>query len=953
MGYDKMFKTLKSRVKEFVFKTQKLVSEEIVSNVPIETGDEISHYGTPRRSGRYPWGSGEKYQRSKKTLSIIKELTDQKYSEKEVAKALGYKSVDELRQIKSNAKAEKFAGDRALAIKWKDKGMSNTAIGERLGMPESSVRNLLKDTRAERANKTANIANTLKEQVANKKYVDIGAGVEIQLGISKEKLKAATKMLEEEGYTVQNIYVPQATNKNQKTTVKVLSKDDVTKKELYANREKIRPVEGVYFEDDGKTTRNIEPPQSISSKRVQIRYNEEGGIKKDGLIEIRPGVEDLSLGKNKYCQVRIAVDGTHYLKGMAVYNENLPKGTDVLFNTNKHVGTDKMDVLKPMKTDKTTGDVDAENPFGSTVRQNHYTGADGKKHLSAINIVNDDTDWNKWSKNLASQFLSKQNPKLAEQQLKLTYDLKELEYKEIQKITNPTVKKQMLETFAQDCDSSAVNLKAAPLPRQAPHVIIPMESLKPNEIYAPNYDNGEQVALVRYPHQGTFEIPVLTVNNKNPEARGILGNAEKAVGIHHRAAEQLSGADFDGDTVNIIPMRSTGIKLRTSDDLKGKPGHEALESLKTFDPKEVYKAYDGMTKVGPKTDGFHKGKEMGMISNLITDMTLQNCTPQELARATKHSYTVIDAEKHNLNWKLSAEQNGIRELKEKYQGAANAGAATIISRAKSRAVVPERRETGKFDPETGEVLYKPTGRTYTKVMTRKDGTTYTVEKPHLTNSTKMAETKDAFELVSKGNFTIEKIYATHANKLKALANEARKESIFVKEIERNSEAAKKYSAEVSSLNTKLNDALKNAPKERLAQLVASKNIELAKQANPDLKLKEHKEDLAKVSQQCISAARTRIGAKKSDVEVFISDNEWKAIQSGAITKTKLKQILDNSNSERVKQLATPRYQKGMSSAQVSRAKSLLKRYTQKEVADMLGVSVSTLFKNVNQPDVPA
>lgn len=940
----KIFSSFRNRF-EKLFKTQPQPKEELIFTNDASTGSEaISHYGTPRRSGRYPWGSGEKYQRSKTILSNIQELSDKGYGDADIAKALGYKSVGELRQIKSNAKAEKRAGDRAQAIRWRDKGMSNTAIGERLGMPESSVRNLFKDAMTERANKTANIANTLKEQVAEKKYLDVGAGVEIQLGISKEKLKNATKMLEDEGYIVQNIYLPQATNRNQKTTIKVLSKDDVTKKELYDNREKIRSVDGVYFEDDGKTTRNIEPPQNIDSKRIKIKYVEEGSLNKDGLIEIRPGVEDLSLGTNKYCQVRIGVDGTHYMKGMAVYSDKVPDGYDIVFNSNKHIGKNP---FKEMKTDKTTGEIDTENPFGATVRQMHYTGADGKEHLSAINIVNDDSDWNKWSKTLASQFLSKQNPKLAEQQLKMTYDSKKLEFDEIQKITNPTVRKNMLLKFAQGCDASAVDLKAAPLPRQAPHVLLPIESLKPNEIYAPNYDNGEQVALVRYPHQGTFEIPVLTVNNKNKEAREILGNAEKAVGIHHIAAQQLSGADFDGDTAVVIPLRGTKVKLKTAEDLKGKTGFESLESLKTFEPKEMYKAYDGMPRVGEK-DGFHKGTEMGKISNLITDMTIKGASPDEIARATRYSLTVIDAEKHNLNWKLCKEENGIAELKEKYQGAKNAGASTIISRSTSDARIPERRDTGKIDPETGEIIYKETGRTYAKRLTKKDGTVYYEDRPHLTRIDKMAITKDARDLMSPEAPVIERVYADHANRLKALANTARKEYLAVKEQDRDPAAAKKYAAEVSSLNDKLDNALMNAPKERLAQLVASRNIELAKQANPDLKDREHKEDLAKVSQQCLNAARDRVGAKKKDVEIYISDKEWEAIQNGAITKTKLRQVLESANGDRVKELATPRYSKGMSTAQTSRAKALLKRgYTQKEVADQLGVSVSSLFKAIN------
>ena len=58
-------------------------------------------------------------------------------------------------------------------------------------------------------------------------------------------------------------------------------------------------------------------------------------LDKDGVIEIRSGVDDLSLGDSHYAQVRILVDGNTYLKGMAVYSDDLPDGVDVMFNTNK------------------------------------------------------------------------------------------------------------------------------------------------------------------------------------------------------------------------------------------------------------------------------------------------------------------------------------------------------------------------------------------------------------------------------------------------------------------------------------------------------------------------------------------------------------------------------------------------------------------------------------------
>ena len=59
---------------------------------------------------------------------------------------------------------------------------------------------------------------------------------------------------------------------------------------------------------------------------------------------------------------------------------------------------------------------------------------------------------------------------------------------------------------------------------------------------------------------------------------------------------------------------------------------------------------------------------MGRISNLITDMTLKDATEDELARAVRYSNTVIDAEKHHLDYKKSYSDNNIAELKEKYQG---------------------------------------------------------------------------------------------------------------------------------------------------------------------------------------------------------------------------------------------------------------------------------------------
>lgn len=863
--------------------------------------DTLSHYGTPRHSGRYPWGSGkDAEQRNASFLGRVDELKKQGLSEVEIAKGMGM-TTSELRAKKSIAKAEQRKADMAQALRLKDKGYSNVAIGERMGINESSVRALLNPAIQDRADVASSTANMLKNSVDEKGFIDVGVGVERHIGISRTKLKTSIAMLEEEGYTLHYIPVEQL-GTGKKTTVMVLAKPETTFAEVMANKDNIKMVTD-YSEDGGRTFLGLEPVKSIDSKRIKIAYDEEGGTEKDGVIEIRRGVEDLSLGNAKYAQVRIAVDGTHYLKGMAMYSDDLPDGVDIIYNTNKKLGTPKEKVFKEMKDDP-------DNPFGATVRQRHYTTKDGKTELSALNIVNEEGDWDKWSKTLSSQVVSKQSPTLAKTQLGLAYESKKQEFEEISRLTNPAVKKKLLETFADDCDSSAVHLKAAALPRQKTHVILPFPGMKDTEIYAPNYRNGEKVALIRYPHGGIFEIPELTVNNKYGPANKTIKNAKDAVGINSKVAERLSGADFDGDTVLVIPNNQG--KIKTSSPLKG---------LTNFDPKTAYPAYEGMPKMSSK----NKQMKMGDVSNLITDMTIKGANTTDLAKAVRHSMVVIDAEKHNLNYKQSYIDNGIAELKKKYQGSERSGASTLISKASSEQRVGVRKES--IDPKTGKKVYEYTNETYVD----KKGKTQL----KTTSSTKMYETDDAFTLSS--GTPMETVYATHANKLKSLANQARKEYINTTPTAYSPSAKKTYEKEVASLNAKLNVALKNAPLERQAQLLANSVVSAKKTANPNM----DSADLKKIKGQALAEARTRVGAKREMID--ITDTEWKAIQSGAVSNNTLTQILNNTDLDKVKQLATPRINKAPTSTQTARINTMLKAgYTQAEIADALGVSTSTV-----------
>lgn len=968
-----------------------------------ELVDELVHYGTKRHSGRYPWGSGDDpYQHSGDFMSRIEELEKSGLSETEIAAHFGMKTTDfrlERRAANNERKLREYEKIKSL----KEKGYSTYKIEEMTGISESAVRSKLNPHSAARLKQAKETADFLKERIAEKKYIDITKDTEKYLGVSRGKLDEAVYTLKMEGYEVYERYVDQVTNPGQKTTIKVLCPPGTDFKEFRsADLSEFHSVDDFTSSDDGKTfhPRNVYP-KSMDSSRLEIRYAEDGGNQKDGIIEIRRGVEDLSLGNSRYAQVRILVDNDRYLKGMAVYSDDIPDGVDVVFNTNKTKDVAKMDVLKKIKSDP-------DNPFGSSLKsieeggQYYYKDKDGNEQLGLINKRSDEGDWEEWSNNLPSQFLSKQPKVLAEKQLNLAIDRKMEEYNEICSLTNPTVKKKLLEDFADGCDSAAVHLKAAALPKQQYHVIIPITSLKDDEIYAPNYDDGEKVALIRYPHGGTFEIPILTVNNKHAVSRKLLGtDIVDAVGINHKVAERLSGADFDGDTVMVIPTHNnTGIKIKSTPPLKG---------LEGFDPKMDYACTQGedgnwYNQAGVKIKVMRNtGNEMGRISNLITDMTLAGAPDSEKARAVRHSMVVIDAEKHKLDYKQSEIDNDIKSLREKYQrtydeetGETSGGASTLISRAKSQASVLKRQGTPKinmkdkdyYDPSKpeGALLYKTSDDLYyaEKIVDKKNPNitgyrlangkkvTYDINdkeaaayyKPvkkvneetgevYFTNktgelvyrnkartqkSTKMAETDDATTLVGDINNPMERLYANYANKMKSLANQSRKEYMSTGEIEYSPSAKETYINEVNSLNHKLNEASKNSPRERRAQLLANSEVEAKKRDNPDMK----NEELKKIKQQALERARASVGAKRMKIE--ITDKEWEAIQSGAITKTKLAEILKFADMDIVKSKAMPRSTKTISTTQRSSlmAKWKTGRYTAQQLADFYGVSTSTI-----------
>ena len=889
--------------------------------------DILMHYGVKRRSGRYPWGSGDNpYQHGGDFLARVEELQRLGKTEKQIADELHLSTTDLRMQVRV-AKHERRAlqADRARSLR--EDGKTLDEIASILGYAnDSSVRALLNENTAANKNKAQATAEILKKELAEKGAIDVGTGVERQLGVSTGVLQEALFILETEGYNRYGVGVPQVNDPKKRTITPVISVPEIDQREVYQNLDLVKSVGDYHSTDGGKSWDKREYPASIDSSRVKILYGDEGGALKDGVIEIRRGVADLDLGDSHYAQVRILVDGTHYLKGMAMYSDDMPDGADIVFNTNKHTGTPKMDVLKKIQDDP-------DNPFGALIKangQSHYIDADGNEKLSAINKLKEEGDWDKMSKNLSSQFLSKQPIQLIKKQLDLTYADAADEFSEICSLNNPTVKRKLLLDFADECDSAAVHLKAAALPRQSTQVILPLNAMKETEIFAPNYRDGEKVVLIRYPHGGTFEIPELTVNNKNPTAVSVLGkNIRDAVGINPKVAERLSGADFDGDQVVVIP---TGGRVK----IQSTP---ALKDLKDFDPKTDYST-EGKTGVRLLAKGAATQRQMGEISNLITDMTLKGATEPEIARAVKHSMVVIDAAKHKLDYRQSEKDNGIAELKKKYQGfddetGHHGGASTLLSPRKQDVEGPERQGSGVIDPLTGKVVYKESGRTYVDPSTGK-----TVA---ATTKVKRILAVDDVRSMSSGTLQ-EEAYADYANKMKDLANKARLEYKATPTLKRSASAAKAFEPEVNRLMAALKVAQLNAPLEREAQRIANARVKAKVQANNIT----DKDEISKIRRAAISDARNSTGASGKRTRITISDGEWTAIQSGAISDTTLSEILRYAEPKTVRERATPRRTTQLSDARISRIKAMANSgHTNAEIAEALGISTSAVSKYLN------
>ena len=208
--------------------------------------DMLMHYGMPRRSGRYPFSSGENpYQHSGDFIARVEALkkSDFTFTDPEtgktykgdtaIAKSMGL-STTQFRTQLSLANDERRALNVATAKSLREKGYSLNEIAAKMGFAnDSSVRSLLNENSEARMNKARMTAEFLKSRIDEKGIIDVGTGVERELGVSKEKLKEALYILELEGYPVYGGGVPQATNPGRQTNLKVVCPPGTEHKDLY------------------------------------------------------------------------------------------------------------------------------------------------------------------------------------------------------------------------------------------------------------------------------------------------------------------------------------------------------------------------------------------------------------------------------------------------------------------------------------------------------------------------------------------------------------------------------------------------------------------------------------------------------------------------------------------------------------------------------------------------
>jgi len=216
-----------------------------------------------------------------------------------------------------------------------------------------------------------------------------------------------------------------------------------------------------------------------------------------------------------------------------------------------------------------------------------------------------------------------------------------------------------------------------------------------------------------------------------------------------------------------------------------------------------------------------------------------------------------------------------------------------------------------------------------------------------TKSTKMAETKDARTLSS--GYEVEELYAAYANNLKDMARTARKASLKTEGHVYKKEAAEAYKEEVAGLNAQLENARRNKPFERMAQ--SKTYMEVQEAIRRDENLYKNEAEIKKISDRTLKKNRAALGARRQSIT--ISPKQWEAIESGAVRKETLKQILRYADDGEIDKYAMPR--RGRSNELSPITQSRIRTYANSnysiaQIANAIGCSQSTVYKYLHQKE---
>ena len=119
-------------------------------------------------------------------------------------------------------------------------------------------------------------------------------------------------------------------------------------------------------------------------------------------------------------------------------------------------------------------------------------------------------------------------------------------------------------------------------------------------------------------------------------------------------------------------------------------------------------------------------------------------------------------------------------------------------------------------------------------------------------------------------------------------------------------------------------------------------------ANPGLDKKEIK----KIKTQLLNGARASVGAKKLQLgskKLPITEREWEAVNSGAVSNNKCKLIVENADLDFLKKLSMPRTSNNsLSPARIAKVHAMNNSgFSLEEIANTLGVSATTISKYLN------